>query len=110
MPASIFDAGSYGSATAYRRAVAGINCMSPIAPFGDRARLWYADSTSMTARTSLTGTSCSAANLLMMSSYGTATASWTTTTDCTAAGSGSGYGTSSGPIRAMIDDSHTISP
>ena len=45
-------AGSYGLATAYRRAVSGINCIRPIAPFRDRASAWYADSTLMTARTS----------------------------------------------------------
>ncbi len=67
MPASMFDAGSYGSATAYCRAVAGISCIRPIAPFGDRARTLYADSTWMTARTSLTGTFCSAATRSMIS-------------------------------------------
>src|SRR5476651_1166312 len=72
MPASMFDAGSYGSATAYCRAVAGISCMSPIAPLGDRARSLYADSTWITARTSLAGTFCSADTRSMISPKGTA--------------------------------------
>ena len=39
-PASMFAPGSYGIGTAYRRAVSGISCIRPIAPFRDRASAW----------------------------------------------------------------------
>src|SRR5437867_1119452 len=37
-PARMFDAGSYALRTRYSLAVAGMSCLSPIAPFDDRAR------------------------------------------------------------------------
>jgi hypothetical protein len=56
------------SATEYCRAVAGMSCISPMAPLGDRARRSYADSTWMTARTSVASTPCRAATLSMIGS------------------------------------------
>lgn len=52
VPAVIFWLGSYGSLTRRLSAVAGINCINPIAPTGDTAHGEYADSASTTARTS----------------------------------------------------------
>ena len=47
----MFSAGLKGSITPNCFAVAGISCISPIAPFGETARGLKADSTWMTART-----------------------------------------------------------
>ena len=47
----MFWAGSKGLTTPRAEAVAGMSCMSPMAPLGDRARGLKADSTWMTART-----------------------------------------------------------
>jgi hypothetical protein len=62
----MFWFGSYGSVTCKLSAVAGINCINPIAPTGETAHGEYADSASTTARTNPASTFCFVASRSMI--------------------------------------------
>src|ERR1035441_5710497 len=57
-PAPMFWCGSNGSSTLNCSMVAGISCISPLAPFGETAQAWNPDSCSITPRSSLVSTWC----------------------------------------------------